>query len=205
MNISEYIKDPCRASSLPYWNEENITVPTNIRILRDDEFTGLNSNEKEEQFFKLIHHLDSLKAPTLPGGFEIISCDIKEFADHINSCYRQEGISYDELQTYKNHPVYDAGLWIAVADSATDCIAATGIAEYDPRLGEGILEWIQVSPDYRHQKLGSFIVNSLLQRLSAKAHFVTVSGRMDNDSNPFALYRACGFGNPVIWHIISSF
>ncbi len=56
----------------------------------------------------------------------------------------------------------------------TEKTAATGIAEFDVRIGEGILEWIQVSPEYRNRGLGAFVVNELLYRMQGKAGFVTV-------------------------------
>ena len=100
--------------------------------------------------------------------------------------------------------MYRPELWLAVADAENGQIAASGIAELDTRIGEGVLEWIQVSPGCRRKGLGSFVVNELLNRMRNQAAFVTVSGRMNNESNPFQLYRSCGFGSPVIWHIIKT-
>ena len=108
----------------------------------------------------------------------------------------------EELEARKKLPVYDPVLWIAVRDRETGQIAATGIAELDARIGEGILEWIQVSPEYRRRGLGQYIVKELLYRIKDKARFVTVSGKANNPDNPYALYCACGFGNPVIWHVV---
>jgi len=36
-----------------------------------------------------------------------------------------------------------------------------------------------------------------------KANFVTVSGEVDNSTNPEALYRKCGFIGDDIWHIMT--
>ena len=132
----------------------------------------------------------------------MVPAGVEDFSAQINACYLQEHISPDELLDYRSHPVYMPDLWIAVADLKCGKIAATGIAEYDPRIGEGILEWIQVLPEYRRKGLGAFIVCELLKRLPDQARFATVSGRMNNESSPFALYTACGFGHPVIWHVI---
>ena len=38
MDIEEYLKDPCGASSLPYWKTESLTLPDSVRIVRDDRF-----------------------------------------------------------------------------------------------------------------------------------------------------------------------
>ena len=81
-----------------------------------------------------------------------------------------------------------------------DC--ASGIAELDTDIKEGILEWIQVSPEYRGKGLGKFIVNELLWRMRDKADFVTVSGKVDNPTNPRELYKTCGFADEEIWHVL---
>lgn len=80
-------------------------------------------------------------------------------------------------------------------------IIASGIAEYDYEIKEGILEWIQVLPQYQHQGYGKIIVCELLNRLkSVCASFVAVSGLVDNETNPEKLYRSCGFtGNDIVY------
>ena len=81
-------------------------------------------------------------------------------------------------------------------------IVASGIAELDVEIKEGILEWIQVSPEYRGKGLGKFVVNELLWRMKDKVEFVTVSGKVDDFTNPRGLYIACGFTDEVIWHVM---
>ena len=34
------------------------------------------------------------------------------------------------------------------------------------------------------------------------ADFATVSGKVDNETNPEALYRKCGFVGNDVWHIL---
>lgn len=36
----------------------------------------------------------------------------------------------------------------------------------------------------------------------SKASFVTLSGQVNNSTNPEALYRNCGFEGNDIWHIM---
>jgi hypothetical protein len=43
------------------------------------------------------------------------------------------------------------------------------------------------------------IVEELLYRISIKADFATVSGKLHNDSNPKRLYESCGFEGSNIW------
>ena len=204
MNFEEYASNPCKASSLPYWKTVSVTIPENIRVVRDDKFSELQNRGNDEPYFKMVHDLRTVNEPFLPKGYEITQCSIDDFVRHINSCYTYEHITIEELLNYKMHPVYQPDLWISVKDTETGKNAATGIAELDVDNGEGTLEWIQVLPEYRRKGLGTFVVCELLKRMKNKAKFVTVSGRMNNESKPLALYEACGFTNPVIWHIITS-
>lgn len=81
-------------------------------------------------------------------------------------------------------------------------IAGTGIAEFDAQMGEGILEWIQVSPECRGRGIGTYLVAELLHRIAAKAEFATVSGQVRNPSEPEKLYRKCGFTGNDVWHVL---
>lgn len=201
MNKETYLADPCGASALPLWKTEQTRIPEGMTVIRDDRFDAAQCKGTDEPYFRLIHRLEQIRQPELPAGFSPVSCSTEQFARHIRACYTEEGATAEELEQYRQRPVYDPDLWIAAADPEGR-IAASGIAELDRRTGEGSLEWIQVSPEYRHRGLGRYIVCELLRRLKDKAEFVTVSGRVNNEGNPQALYLACGFGNPVIWHVI---
>ena len=93
-------------------------------------------------------------------------------------------------------------LWLAVKEDCKGRIVATGIAELDREIDEGVLEWIQVSKEYRRCGLGSYLVLELLWRTKKTARFVTVSGRCENTDNPETLYRKCGFCGNDVWHIL---
>ena len=201
ITTEEYLRDPCAASSLPFWKTERTVLPENIAVIRDDNFSGAGAGT-DEPYFKMIHHLENVSRPVLPEGYELTAAGPEKLAAHINECYEKEGVTAEELASHAATNVYDEALWIAVREKAGGRIAASGIGEFDPRIGEGILDWIQVSPDKRRQGLGRFIVSELLYRLSEKAGFVTVSGRLNDSSSPFALYRSCGFVRPVIWHVV---
>lgn len=206
MNRGIYLADPCNVSSLPFWKTETVTIPDFLKIVRDNEYWQ-NRNKyaeySDELYFKLIHRMQDLQKPILPDRFSTVEIGVADFARHIGECYADGGISEADLTEYKNHLVYNPALWLAVKDSLTGNIVATGIAELDPRIGEGILEWIQVSPKYRKQGLGTFVVNELLHRMKGKADFCTVSGKVNNKTNPLALYECCGFSEKVIWHVLS--
>lgn len=200
---NQYLANPCKESSIPYWKAKNIIPPEGIIILHHDDFNESKYCQYiDEPYFRLFHSLENLSPPQMPEGF--LSCDItlKEYADHINSCYENIGISESELYRYTTRPVYNAKLWIAVKDKQSGTIIATGIAELDREIGEGILEWIQVSEEYRGYGLGRYLVSELLWRMRGLASFATVSGQCNNPTNPERLYRKCGFTGTDVWHIL---
>ena len=203
MEAEAYIKDPCRASSLPYWKIAQTEIPPHLRIIRDDEMTENVDAGTDDPYFKMIHRLNTVSDAALIDGFVLTSVNPEELAAHVRECYTTERVTPETLRTAAGMPVYSADLWIAVRDGATGRIAASGIGALDTRIGEGVLDWIQVSPAYRRKGLGTFIVCELLRRMRGKAAFVTVSGRINNPTGPMALYQACGFTDPVIWHVLS--
>jgi GNAT superfamily N-acetyltransferase len=87
-------------------------------------------------------------------------------------------------------------------DEAQNAPAALGIAEFDPMIDEGSLEWIQVLPAYRGRGLGQQIVFELLNLLHGKAAFTTVAGQVDNPTYPERLYRRCGFDGDDYWWVL---
>ena len=204
MKPEQYLKDPCGASSLPFWKTNAVSVPPTIKVIRDDAFHSANETGADTPYFKMIHRLSGLTRQKLPSGFSLIAADAETLAAHIQSCYEFESVTAEELRRCAERSVYRADLRIAVRDDASGRIVASGIADLDESIREGILEWIQVSPEYRRRGLGRYVVNELLFRMRDAADFATVSGRLNSRSNPFALYRSCGFCDPVIWHVVRS-
>ena len=198
-----YLADPCKTASIPYWKVQSITIPDGMKILHQDEYVPAeNRHLVDEPYFRLIHNLKDLAEPVLPQGYSLCTATLSEYAAHISSCYDRIGITEEELGRYTLRPVYDAALWLAVKETHTGTIVATGIAELDREIGEGILEWIQVSQDHRGTGLGRYIVLELLWRMKGKAGFATVSGQCNNATNPEKLYRKCGFTGNDVWHIL---
>lgn len=198
-----YLADPCATASIPYWKTKEISVPKEMLIVHSAEF----DREKyaayaDEPYFRLHHDLHGLSAPVLADGFSICSAVPEDFALHINKCYGDIGVSPEELRRYTERPVYHPSLWIAVMDDRTGEIVASGIAELDGEIGEGVPEWIQVSEECRGCGLGSFVVSELLWRMTDIAKFATVSGRCDDPTRPEAMYRKCGFKGNDVWHIL---
>ena len=200
---AQYIENPCRASSIPYWKTVSISVPENMKILHQDDFRiQLLTEYVDEPYFRLKHNLSDVKPVVIPDRFVMCKPSLADFAEHINSCYGGICVTAEELHSYTERAVYCAELWIAIKDKVTGRIVATGIAERDREIGEGVLEWIQVSEEYRSRGWGCCIVKELLWRMKDMAKFVTVSGQCNNPSNPEKLYRKCGFTGNDIWHVM---
>ena len=192
----EYLLNPCMKSSLPFWKIKSLKIDREIMLI-DKPL----DDSRYKYFFRIIHNLNNISKPILDNNYEFKDITVEEYVNHINSCYSDIGLTIDELEGYKSHIVYDPNLWVAIIDKRSGFVVATGIAEFDKEINEGILEWIQVSKEFRNNGLGSAIVNELLYRLKDKAKFVTVSGDINNPSNPLNLYLKCGFTNPYIWYI----
>lgn len=216
MEISKekYLINPCRLLAIPYWKEKNLTLPDNMKVVNDKDLINsyeLNNSYKEEYdeelFFRLIHNLESVNSINLSANFTIgtidISTQLEDVVDTINNCYTHIGVNLDKVKEWTKSIVFDNNLWVYIKEIQTNKIVALGIAEIDKDVKEGSLEWIQVLPEYHGKGLGQTIVNEILNRMKGKAIFVTVSGEVDNKTNPEALYRKCGFTGDDIWHIMT--
>lgn len=198
----EYLRDPCKAASIPYWKAVSLSVPENMKIVHDDDFHAeMLERYIDEPYFRLLHNLQGVEPVAVPEGYVLCQGTVEEFAAHIQECYGN-GMTVAEVRSFIEREVYCPELWLALREKGTGKIVATGIAELDWGIGEGVLEWIQVSAEYRGRGLGSFIVRELLWWMKGKAKFATVSGQCNNPANPEALYRKCGFTGRDIWHIL---
>ncbi len=201
MDIQEYLRDPCGTSSLPYWKAETLTPPEQVKIIHCRDWKG--QFRDYQRFFRVKHSLNNL-AP-IDFDYDTISIDYqtKELAEMINASYTDENIavSEDDIRQWKKHETFSEELCIYInADGGKP--VASGIAEYDSVCREGIIEWVQVLPEYRGKGYGKKIVTVLLNKLKKMgAEFATVSGNLDNASNPLELYKKCGFAGSDVWYI----
>lgn len=204
MLLNEYLDSPCSSLSIPYWKSKVIQIPQNIKIVHHSDFYDeLLNDYYDERYFRLIHYLDDVNNE-VPNEFCVKTAnllDIPLIVETINDCYSDLSVSYEQIFSYTKTKVYDSNLWILVYESKTNQIVGCGIADFDSEAKEGILEWIQVLPQYRGKQIGQLIVNQLLCRMK-NADFATVSGKVDNVTKPEKLYRKCGFVGNDIWHIL---
>ena len=204
--LAAYKKNPCGVLSIPYWKNKSITIPANMRIVHDRDFSTSEYQEyKDEPYFRLFHSLEEIKT-VAPDGIAIVTAkqeDIPHFVDVINQAYTDLSVTYEQLIGYTQSEVYHPELWVMAVNQADSSVVGCGIAELDRELNEGILEWIQVLPAYRGKKIGQLIVNELLKRMVGIAEFATVSGKVNNVTSPEMLYRKCGFVGEDVWHILT--
>ncbi|MBP5653756.1 MAG: N-acetyltransferase, partial [Lachnospiraceae bacterium] len=197
----DYLRDPCGTLSIPYWKSKTQVVPDTIEIIHSRDWTGQYSDF--QRFFRVKHSLNDPIVTDFDYDTISIEYQAKQLAGMINASYGHEGISVSEhdILQWKTHETFREDLCIYInADGGK--MAASGIAEYDENCREGIIEWVQVLPEYRSRGLGQRIVTALLSRLkSLGADFVTVSGNLDNPTKPLELYRRCGFEGDDVWYI----
>ncbi len=197
-----YLQDPCGSLSIPYWKWQRMTVPDTLQILHHREFIP-GGEFHEEAYFRLKHdlgHIPDCEA----DGYTVRQAKPEEiplFVQIINASYRNLTVTERTLLDLTAAPVYDPALWL-VAQSTRGESAGCIICDLDRENREGVLEWVQVLPQYRRMGIGQLLVTEALRRMTGKADFATVSGNCANLSNPEGLYRKCGFQGSDIWHIL---
>lgn len=204
ISLTEYLKDPCGTLSIPYWKNKNIITPEHIKIVHKNNYNAeIFLDFTDEKYFRLIHRLENIKAFSLDDFYVRTAApeDIPLIADLINKSYTDISVSCEQISALTQLEVYNKNLWIIAYDKNGFAVGC-GIADFDGEAKEGVLEWIQVLPEYRGNKIGRLIVNELLCRMAGKADFATVSGKVDNASKPEILYRKCGFTGDDVWHIL---
>lgn len=197
VSLKEYLNNPCGTLSIPYWKAKITPIPNSIVILHQNEFH--HQYEVYQRYFRLIHSLNQLEP--VVENIEVLSIT-EELLDLLNTCFKKENIalSYEELYSMQNHTTFYENLWVGIRVNGK--LTACGIAEYDNECREGCIEWICVLPQDQRKGYGTKIISHLLHRLKGHgANFVTVSGRMDNASDPERFYRACGFVGSDVWYI----
>lgn len=205
ISIQEYKAAPCKALSIPYWKAANMTVPETMKIVHDSEFEEtLLARYTDKRFFRLIHHLDHI--PDFDPAIDIAALSAysaEQLADVINRSYGNSGIcvSASQVRGWTETAVYCPELWLgAVLDEA---LIGSVICDFDAEAGEGIVEWLQVLPEYRGRGVAAALTCRALWSMSAFADFATVSGECGNVTNPEAVYRRCGFQGDDVWHILT--
>ncbi len=205
MTIEEYKRNPCGSLSIPYWKNKLISVPESIKIVHDREFdSSLLENYNDTRYFRLKHDLKQIPKCDI-GEYRLNTISPDSFgklADMINVSYTHSQISVfeDDVKGWTANATYRPELWIGAFHGGR--LVGSAVSEYDSEAGEGIIEWLQVLPEYRGKGIASALICRSLEIMSGFAEFATVSGECDNVTNPEKTYRRCGFYGGDIWHIL---
>ena len=134
ITLIEYLNNPCGTLSIPYWKAKNITIPPDMKILHDNDFSAnILSDYTDEKYFRLYHNLKGIPKVTT-NDFEITTAtrkDIKAIVHIINDSYTDISVNKELIKSYTKTPVYNAALWIMVKEKATDKYVGCGIADFD--------------------------------------------------------------------------
>lgn len=205
MNINDYIKSPCRVSSIPYWKTKSIQIPEQMLIVHDNDFVpDAYLAYEDEIYFRLWHDLQDIgdieakEVKMIDAAANML--DI--FVEMINASYTNLSVTKSQLERYMKTPVYRPELWLLLQERSSKRYIGSAIADYDQEVGELVIEWVQVLPTYRNRGYGTVLVNNLLSRMKGIANFATVSGKVDNPTHPEKLYRKCGFNGNDLWHVL---
>ena len=183
------------------------SIRLELALVHDDcleIFKDFNFPQKTA-FFRILHR-GAPPDDSLPEGYHYERVnpyqDLALVASFINQCYENISVNEKTVDRWLNHPVYDPNLWVWIKETTNDQLAALGIGEIDHRVPEASLEWVQVHPDFQRRGLGRAIIGELLRHVSPKVDFTTVSGEVNNPSNPEKLYRQMGFKGSDFWWML---
>lgn len=179
-----------------------MTIPPQMKILHHREYSEQERlGYREEIYFRLYHPLETVDFDN-PAGYGVRTAeksDISLIVEIINASYGDISVTEGQMQALTDTAVYAPELWILAEDRSTGSCVGCAIADLDREAGEGILEWVQVLPEYRRKGIGRLLVKELLRRMKGKAEFATVSGK---DVGAERLYQSCGFRGNDLWHIM---
>lgn len=181
-------------------------MPSTMKIVHSNEFEKkLLDHYDDKRFFKLKHDLSNIPDFDVTGiQFSVLSSDRNdELAEMINDSYAHSGIcvSADDIKSLTKTPVYCPELWIGAFFNGK--LIGSILCDFDIEVGEAVIEWLQVLPEYRCRGIASALVCKALKTMSGFSDFATVSGECDNITNPERVYRKCGFEGDDVWHILN--
>lgn len=175
-------------------------------LLLHNDYVAQTPTAPGQGYFRL-HQTGPTPPPHLPEGFRLYpvagETEAPEMAALIGQCYPDLHPSPATVKSWFQHPTFAPDLWLWVMDEKTGIPVGLGIAEFDPELREGSLEWVQILPAFQGRGLGKGLVHALLSLLQDRAAFTTVSGQVDA-FRPEKLYRQCGFTGDDRWWVISN-
>jgi ribosomal protein S18 acetylase RimI-like enzyme len=206
ITLADYLQNPCGTLSIPYWKAAALEHTARPAIVHARDFVREQWVDYDvTPYFRLLHTLRDIPDAPLDCAFALANhaheADDREIAKLLRACYPSNRTKAKDIAAWRDHATYAARLWVVVQEQKSGKMVACGIAELDTTAREGALEWIQVLPAYQRRGIGRHIVCELLRRMRGRADFATVSGSLQNQTNPEALYRACGFQGSDVWYV----
>lgn len=196
ITLEAYLADPCGRLSIPYWKWKRMVLPENMRICHHREFAAADGYE-DTVYFRLRHDLKGISSKR-NRDVRVRQADPEDY-DAMVRIIRQAypGIRFDtgDLLSMTQTRVYAPALWLVAEMEGR--IAGCLIGDMDREIREGILEWVQVLPEFQRRGVGRALVTEALCRMDAD--FATVSGHTVSAEG---LYRGCGFYGDDRWHIL---
>lgn len=205
IGLEAYLKDPCGTLSVPYYKAVRMGECIPVRIVHDRDFEGdIALGEKHMRYFRMLHNLECI-GYTRAEGYTLRQLEVRDaqkLAALLNVCYSDGAFDQNAaLRILQDEHAFLPGQLGAVLPDGT--LVGSCLCAYDPVCREGTIEWLQVHPQHRRRGVAAALVNACLSEFKSMAAFVTVSGQCDNESQPAAVYRMCGFTGEDVWHIIT--
>nr|WP_295682185.1 hypothetical protein [uncultured Lachnoclostridium sp.] len=110
MTKSEYINNPGRMASLPFWKEQKYGNLSTMKIIHEENY--LESDYKDyskKHYFKLTHRLNEIPRQEIDSTLEVGEIkkeQIELVAEFINQCYKNIHVSKDEVKKWMEERVY---------------------------------------------------------------------------------------------------
>lgn len=209
-----FAQDSSGVSRLEAWNDESLYVywrrtdrqPSHLMsrrlntmqvalvhqdFLDADTVAGFSARQS---YYRLIRYMNGQPVPALPPGFRFAEASLD--AGAVSRFLGDE----ERVNTWRRHPALAPGLWVWAMDGDTPVGLIVG--EFDARMREASIEWVQVEPAYREKQIGRSLVSELLRRIGNRAAFVTVSGEVEDRDNPGGFFRCCGFSGQDVWWLL---
>ena len=156
--LKDYINNPCRTLSIPYWKQKNIKVPDNIKIVHNDEYNATDFvGYVDEPYFRLYHNLQVVQRAHRDDIDIVVGAPdmLDVFVDIINASYSDLSVTKEQIESYRKTLVFCSDLWLLLKEKTTGNFIGSGIADYDEETKEMIIEWVQVLPLYRGRGYGN--------------------------------------------------
>lgn len=168
-----------------YWNRDEI-FRIETTMLKDIDQIMLNEiylNEcleeefdVEESFYRLSIYSMDYQTNERTDHYEFKTINLNnDRSRHINLLSTIFTIKEQELEDYFNTPAIKDGLSVMMVDPIKNRPVALGLGSYDPIVSEGVIEYIEILPQYQNKGVEEIIVQELTDRLAKRSYFITTS------------------------------